>query len=133
MTELEISFDPARIDFRRTSDLIMASPWGGARTDEINRRAFENSVCAIALFDGGQIGFARASGDRAVFARISDVIVWPDHRARGAGKALVAALLQHPELQTVSTWMLNTTDAHGLYERFGFRRVDAGTEMRLDR
>ena len=130
---MEISHDLARLDFQATSDLLKASYWGGQRTDEVNRRAFENSVCAIALIDGRQVGFARASGDRAVFARISDVIVWPEHRGKGVGKALVEALLDHPELRSVSAWMLNTSDAHGLYARFGFRPTTDGNEMRLDR
>ena len=120
MANFEISFDLSRLDFQATSDLLNASYWGRQRTDEINRRAFENSVCAIALVDGRQVGFARASGDRAVFARISDVIVWPEHRGKGIGTAL-------------STWMLNTSDAHGLYARFGFCPATDGNEMRFDR
>lgn len=130
---MEIAFDLDRLDFQATSDLLKASYWGSQRTDEMNRRAFDNSLCAIALIDGMQVGFARASGDRAVFARISDVIVWPDHRGKGIGKAMVEALLAHPELKTVSTWMLNTADAHALYARYGFRPAADGNEMRLDR
>lgn len=130
---MRISHDLADLDFEATSRLLRESYWGRKRTDAINRRAFAHSVCAVALVDGKQVGFARASGDRSVFARISDVIVWPDHRGRGIGKALVAALLDHPDLGTVSTWMLNTSDAQALYERFGFRRVTDGHEMRLDR
>ena len=130
---MEILHDLTRLDFQATSDLLKASYWGSQRTDEINRRAFENSVCAIALIGGRQVGFARASGDRAVFARISDVIVWPEHRGKGIGKELVQALLDHPELRSVSTWMLNTSDAHRLYRRFGFKRTTDGNEMRLDR
>lgn len=130
---MEISHDLARLDFQATSGLLKVSYWGGQRTDAVNRRAFENSVCAIALIDGQQVGFARASGDRAVFARISDVIVWPEHRGKGIGTALVEALLHHPELRSVSAWMLNTSDAHGLYARFGFKPVTDGNEMRLDR
>lgn len=130
---MEIVHDLARLDFQATSDLLKASYWGRQRTDEINRRAFENSICAIALMDGRQVGFARASGDRAVFARISDVIVWPEQRGKGIGKALVEALLGQPELRSVSTWMLNTSDAHALYARFGFRPVTGSNEMRLDR
>jgi GNAT superfamily N-acetyltransferase len=130
---MDISHDLSRLDFRATSDLLKATYWGAQRTDAINRRAFENSICAIALVDGRQVGFARAAGDRTVFARISDVIVWPDHRGKGIGKALVEALLGHPELATVSTFMLDTADAHGLYARYGFRPADGGSEMRLDR
>lgn len=130
---MDISPDLSRLDFRATSDLLKATYWGGQRTDAINRRAFENSICAIALIGGRQVGFARAAGDRAVFARISDVIVWPEHRGMGIGKALVEALLDHPELCTVSTFMLNSADAHGLYARYGFRPISNGSEMRLDR
>jgi len=130
---MEISHDLARLDFQATSDLLKASYWGSQRTDEVNRRAFENSVCAIALIDGRQVGFARASGDRAVYARISDVVVWPEHRGQGIGKALVEALLDHPDLRSIQTFMLNTSDAHGLYARFGFKPMTDGNEMRLDR
>jgi GNAT superfamily N-acetyltransferase len=130
---VEIVHDLARLDFAATSQLLKASYWASHRTDEINRRAFENSVCAIALEDGRQVGFARASGDRAVFARISDVIVWPEHRGKGIGKALVRSLLDHPDLRSVTIWTLNTSDAHDLYRRFGFQPVVGGNEMRLDR
>lgn len=30
-------------------------------------------------------------------------------------------VLGHPELQNLRRWSLATRDAHGLYERFGFR------------
>ena len=40
MTRLEISFDPSRLDFEATSDLLKATYWASQRTDEINRRAF---------------------------------------------------------------------------------------------
>lgn len=130
---MEISFDRERLDFQATSDLLKASYWGAQRTDELNRRAFNNSICAVALIDRMQVGFARTSGDRTMFARISDLIVWPGHRGKGIGKALVEALLAHPGLKTVSTWMLNTADAHALYARYGFRPTTDGNEMRLDR
>ena len=130
---VEIVHDLLRLDFATTSALIRESYWGRSRTDELNRLAFANSICAIALAHGAQVGFARAAGDRAVFARISDVIVWPGHRGQGIGKALVGSLLDHPDLASVSIWMLNTSDAHSLYASFGFLPVTDGNEMRLDR
>lgn len=130
---VELTDDLNRLDFEKTSDLLKASYWGGERTDDLNRRAFENSICAIALIDGKQVGFGRASGDRTVFARISDIMVWPEHRGRGIGKVIVKALLDHPALTTVSCWALATSDAHGLYEQFGFRKLESDREMRLDR
>ncbi len=101
MSEIAISFDLSRIDFRRTSDLLMASYWGGHRTDVINRRAFEHSLCVAAFVEEEQIGFARAVTDFSVMAYLSDVMVWPDHRGRGVGQLLVKALLDHPDLSTV--------------------------------
>ena len=67
MSDIEISFDPCRIDFRRTSDLLMGSYWGGTRTDETNRRAFANSLCAGAYREGRQVGFG---GDRRLPSRL---------------------------------------------------------------
>ena len=133
MAGVEISFDRDRMDFGRTCELIRASYWGGGRSDELNRRAFAHSICAIALMEGRQVGFARAAGDLALFARISDVIVWPEHRGKGIGKALVRALLDHPDLATVGSWTLSTDDAHGLYRRFGFVPADPATDMRMKR
>ncbi|MBS9720737.1 GNAT family N-acetyltransferase [Tianweitania sp. BSSL-BM11] len=133
MSAVEISFDRAKLDFARTSQLLCESYWGGNRTDALHEIAFANSICAIALIDGEQVGFARAQGDRALFMRLSDVIVWPEHRGKGIGKALVAGLMDHPELRTVLSWSLSTEDAHALYEPFGFRLIEAGKEMRLYR
>lgn len=133
MSPLVISFDPAQIDFRATSDILKASYWARGRSEGINKRAFANSLCAIASRSGQQIGFARVVTDYAVFAYLSDVIVWPQHRGMGVGRRLVGALLDHPELATVSHWSLATTDAHALYEKFGFRPSIDGRYMRLDR
>ncbi len=130
---LEISFDPARLDFDRTAELVGGSYWGTTRTPESSRRAFDNSFCAIGLVDGQQVAFARVITDRAVFAYLLDVIVWPEHRGKGYGKRLVEALLDHPELAGVGHWCLTTMDAQGLYERYGFERSTDGRYMRLTR
>ncbi len=133
MAEVEISFDASRIDFDRTSEVIKASYWGDDRTDEINRRAFDNSFCVGAYVEGEQVGFARVITDYACFAYVADVIVWPERRGLGIGKKLVRALLDHPELAGVTSFSLRTADAHGLYEQFGFETATDGMYMRLSR
>lgn len=133
MAEVEISFDGARIDFDKTLEVIKASYWGEGRSDDINRRAFSNSLCVGAYVDGEQVGFARVITDYACFAYFADVIVWPDRRGLGIGKKLVAALLAHPELADVSSFSLRTADAHSLYEKFGFETATDGMFMRLAR
>jgi hypothetical protein len=38
--------------------------------------------------------------------------------------------MEHPDLQGLERWGLGTKDAHGLYEKFGFRRLKTpGTKM----
>ena len=133
MAEVEISFDVSRIDFDKTSEVIKASYWGEGRTDEIHRRAFAYSLCLGAYVDGEQVGFARAITDYACFAYVADVIVWPERRGLGIGKKLIAALLGHPALATVTGFSLRTSDAHSLYEHFGFVTSTDGMYMRLSR
>jgi GNAT superfamily N-acetyltransferase len=125
LPDVEISFDLSRIDFQTTSNLIKESYWGGARTDELNRQAFANSLCAAAYLEGEQVAFGRAITDHALFAYLADIIVWPHHRGRGIGKKLVGALLDHPDLATVVHFSLTTSDAHKLYAQFGFAPSDA--------
>lgn len=133
MPDCEISFDMSRIDFRATSDLLMASYWGARRSDEMHRRAFANSLCAGAYSEGKQVGFGRAITDRTVFAYLADIIIWPGYRGQGIGSRLVQALIDHPDVGTVLHWSLSTSDAHGVYEKLGFRASTDGRYMRLDR
>ncbi|MER8864537.1 GNAT family N-acetyltransferase [Mesorhizobium sp. M0751] len=133
MANFEISFDLSRIDFRATSDILKESYWGSGRSDELHRRAFSNSLCVGAYVAGNQVGFGRAISDRAVFAYLADVIVWPEHRGQGIGTRLVQALIDHPDCKTVTHWSLSTNDAHSIYEKLGFRPSTDGRYMRLDR
>lgn len=129
----EISTDQARMDVGRVSEAIVTSPWGEGRSQALHERAFANSVCVGAFLDGDQVGFARAVTDRAIFAYVADVFVWPEHRGHGIGKTMMQALLDHPDLATVQYWMLRTADAHSLYEPFGFVTTEDGMFMRLVR
>ena len=61
--------------------------------------------------------------DRATFAHLMDVFVVPGRRGEGLGRKLVAAVMEHPDLQDLRIFSLATADAHSLYEQFGFRRV----------
>jgi len=64
------------------------------------------------------VGFARAYGDGGC-AYLADVYVLPGHRGAGLGKALVRMMIEDGP-GAGWRWMLHTSDAHGLYRRFGF-------------
>ena len=119
-SDLEISCERDRLDVALIHDFLRTSYWASGRSREIVERSIANSLCFGAYSAGKQIAFARVITDRAVFAYLADVFVVPDLRGRGVAKALMAAILAHPELQGLRTFLLGTRDAHGLYTRFGF-------------
>jgi GNAT superfamily N-acetyltransferase len=123
---LEISTDPARLD----RDLIHRflseeSYWARGRTREWGERIIDRSLCFGAYEDGDrQVGHARVITDSVTFGYIADLFVVPGARGRGIGKALVSAILEHPDVRDVARLVLLTDDAHSLYERFGFEPID---------
>ncbi len=120
-----VSDDPARLDVDRIHRYLAEdSYWTAGRSRATTDRSFANSLC-IGLYapDGSQAGFARLVTDRTTSAHLADVFVLPEHRGRGLGKAMVAAVLAHPDLATIHRWSLTTRDAHGLYAQFGFVRA----------
>ena len=119
-----LSFDTTRLDTGAIHAFLSESYWARNRSRETVDRALANSLC-IGLYEGErQIGFARAVTDRATFAYLADVYVLQAFRGRGLGRWMVGALLEHPDLAGLRRWLLMTQDAHGLYERLGFRRLE---------
>jgi len=117
---IAITTDPRRFDLGTIHDFLTKSYWARGIPAEVVARAIANSLCFAALDGDRQVGFARVITDRATFGYVSDVFVLPSHRGRGVGKRLMAAIMDHPELQGLRRWTLFTRDAHGLYQQFGF-------------
>lgn len=118
-----VSDDRERLDIEKIVAWLQQTYWAQDRSRAELLAAFQNSFC-IGLYHGEQqIGFARAVTDYATFTWICDVIVDEEYRGRGLGKWLVQCLIEHPRLQTRSQ-LLGTRDAHTLYERFGFQRLE---------
>jgi GNAT superfamily N-acetyltransferase len=106
--------------------LLRESYWSPGIPRDTVENACAHSKCVIARdATGGLIGFARAITDGAVFAWICDVMVVPERRGEGIGRALVSELVSHPELKTVRRFMLGTLDAHGVYAGIGFGPIKA--------
>ncbi|KAL1916950.1 uncharacterized protein VTP21DRAFT_5147 [Calcarisporiella thermophila] len=124
-----LTTDPAFIDYQVVVDfLINESYWGNKRTPEIIRRSIQHSICFSLLRKqatgqrGAFCGFTRLTTDYATFAYICDLFVLRGERGKGLGKWMVKCVMRHPEVAEVNKWFLRTEDAHGLYERFGFKR-----------
>lgn len=106
--------------------MLAKTYWSPGIPRDVVARACANSMCAIARDDAGKlIGFARLVTDKATFAWLCDVIVWPGRQGKGMGRALVRTFQAHPELQGLRRWLLGTKDAHGVYEPLGFSSLEA--------
>lgn len=118
---MEISSDPARLDVGLIHRFLSEeSSWARGMPRALLDKALANSLCFGVYRDGAQVGFARVVSDYATFANLVDVFVLPEWRGRGYSKALVAAVMAHPQLQGLRRFTLATFDAHGLYAQFGF-------------
>jgi GNAT superfamily N-acetyltransferase len=122
--DIEITTDPRRFDVAAIHRFLTGSYWSPGIPRELVERAIANSLCFGALLGGVQVGFARAITDKATFAYLADVFVVEEHRGKGIARRLMDAIVAHPELQGLRRTMLVTRDAHGLYEQYGFQRVD---------
>jgi GNAT superfamily N-acetyltransferase len=97
------------------------SYWAKGVRRDIVVRSIENSLCVgVYAPTGEQVGLGRVITDSATFAWLCDVFILDGHRGHGLGKALIHAVLSHPQLQTLRRMGLGTLDAHGLYAQFGF-------------
>ena len=125
-SSIEITTELSRIDLVRVHEwLARKSYWAGQMPRAVFDRAVRGSLCFGAIEKDATIGFARVISDRATFAYVSDVFVDPARRGAGIGKAIMAAVVAHPELQDLRLWVLVTADAHGLYARHGFKALAA--------
>jgi GNAT superfamily N-acetyltransferase len=119
---LEISDDRTRVDVAQLLDLYRTTWWAHDRSHEQIRRALDHSHPVVTAWDGATlVGFARVISDLTYRATIWDVIVRPSHQAHGVGRAIMNAILEHPDLETVTQFFLLTSDKHAFYERLGFR------------
>ena len=126
----EISTDPDRLDREAIHAFLRTAYWSEGIEREVVDRSIESSIpFGLYASDGSQAGFARAVTDGSTFAWIADVFVLEPHRGRGLGVWLVETALAHPEVRDARRVMLGTADAHGLYERFGFRSPIEGRMM----
>ena len=129
MDSVEITTDRARIDIDRVHQFLSESAyWALGRSRDTVERSIENSICFSVFLEGQQVGFARVVSDRAVFAYLMDLFILPPWRGRGLSKHLMRAILEHPDLQGLKLF-LRTSDAHGLYARFGFEPIDRPEDL----
>lgn len=124
MDDIRFSDDPDELDLDRVHHwLSVTSYWARGRS-RATQQAIVDGSRNFGVYDtatGAQLGYARVVTDGVTFGWLADVIVDPAARGRGVGTALVAGVAEVVERLGLKRFALFTADAHGLYERFGFR------------
>lgn len=121
MKELRITTENAELDIPLIHRFLSEqTTWAKGIPLAVVERSIEHSLCFGGFLGSAQVAFARVISDYATFANLVDVFVLPGHRGKGYGKALMSAVVAHPQLQGLRRMMLATGDAHGLYAQFGF-------------
>ncbi len=126
--DYEFSSDPARVDGALVHHWLSTDAyWALGRTREKQDRAMAGSLNfgAYEKASGAQVAYARVVTDRATFAWLCDVYVDRRARGKGLGTALVTAVRDHLAPFGIKRVLLSTGDAHGVYEKIGFRPLVA--------
>lgn len=116
-----ISDDRSLVDAGLVAEWLARTHWGYRRQPTVVARLIDHSLCFSLLESDRYIGFARVVTDCTVFSWLSDLIVCAEFRGRGLGRWLVECILEHPNVAETQV-VLQTSDGHGLYEKFGFER-----------
>lgn len=129
-----LSDDKDLLDVERVHGWLTNSYWAKGRSLVEMQRAIEGSR-SYGGYDSslGQVAFARAVTDDATYAWIADVFVDPQVRGRGIAQFVVSSIVEQLKAFGIRRFVLTTKDAHGVYEKVGFRSLELpGLFMEID-
>lgn len=118
--EFTITDDRSTVKAEIVAGLLAKTYWGPKRPRKVVEKLIPNSLCFSLLRNGKQVGFARVVSDYTVFSWLSDLVIDDEYRGRGLGRWFLECILNHPVIGKTQI-ALQTTHAHGLYERYGFQ------------
>lgn len=122
--EFLITTDKSRMDIVAIHDFLSKySGWSDNIPFEKVKTSIENSLNFGLFHQGRQIGFARVISDFSTIAYLGDIYVLDSYRGQGLSKKLMDAVIGHPNLQGLRRWILLTSTADWLYEKYGFTKL----------
>lgn len=121
--KIEISTDKSKLDIDYINSFLSKTYWAENRTVETMKTLIDNSLNFGVYLNNNQIGYARIVTDYAQFAYLMDVFISVEHQKKGYSKELIKFIMELEELKDVKVWRLATSDAHFLYEKFGFQSL----------
>jgi N-acetylglutamate synthase-like GNAT family acetyltransferase len=119
-----ISTDRSKLDLNAIHDFLSKhSGWSDNIPLDRVKTSIDNSLNFGVYHKGRQIGFARVISDMATIAYLGDVYILEEFRGHGLSKKLMEVIMGHPNLQGLRRWILLTSTADWLYEKFGFVKI----------
>lgn len=103
--------------------LYYHSTWSKGIPLEVVKTSIEHSLNFGLFFQETQVGYARVISDKATIAYLGDVFIDEAHRGKGLANMLMETVISHPDLQHLRRWILLTSTAGWLYEKYGFSKL----------
>jgi N-acetylglutamate synthase-like GNAT family acetyltransferase len=122
--DFTITTDKSKMDIVAIHDFLSKhSGWSDNIPFDLVKKSIDNSLNFGLFHKGKQIGFARVISDFSTIAYLGDVFVLDNYRGQGLSKKLMDAVKGHPNLQGLRRWILLTSTADWLYEKYGFKKL----------
>jgi len=122
--DILITTDRNRLDIDAIHDFLSTKAyWSLGIPREVLERSIANSLNFGLFVEGAQVGFARVISDYSTVAYLGDVYVLENHRRQGLAQMMMEAVMAHPALQNLRRWILLTSTAGWLYEKYGFAKL----------
>ena len=121
---IKINTNISLLDINFIHSFISDTYWAKGRTLETMQICIDNSLNFGVYLQNKQVGYARIVTDYGHFAYLMDLFIDPEHRGKGYSGQLMNFILNFEKLKQVKVWRLATSDAHGLYEKVGFKPLE---------
>jgi len=122
--DFKITTDKSKMDIVAIHDFLSKySGWSDNIPFDTVKISIDNSLNFGLFHNDKQIGFARIISDFSTIAYLGDIYVLDNYRGRGLSKKLMDAVIEHPNLQGLRRWILLTSTADWLYEKYGFTKL----------
>jgi N-acetylglutamate synthase-like GNAT family acetyltransferase len=122
--DFTISTDKSKLDLVAIHDFLSKhSGWSNNIPFDRLKISIEHSLNFGVFYKERQIGFARIISDFSTIAYVGDIYILEDYRGQKLSKKLMDTIIEHPHLQGLRRWILLTSTADWLYEKYGFKKI----------
>ncbi|RAJ08943.1 GNAT family N-acetyltransferase [Arenibacter echinorum] len=122
--EYLISTDSKKLEISSIHNFLTnESGWSNGISFDKVKKSINNSLNFGMYLDSKLIGYARVISDFSTIAYLGDIFILKEYRGLGLSKWLMETIMDHKHLQDLRRWILLTSTAEWLYEKYGFTKL----------